>query len=381
MQGIDPSGAPGGHGADATDAAFMALALAQAARGIYTTSPNPSIGCVIVRDGRVIGEGFTQPPGGPHAEIFAMRDAAARGESVQGATVYVTLEPCSHFGRTPPCADALVAAGVARVVSAMVDPNPQVDGTGNDRLRAAGITVTSGVLAAEAEALNRGFISRHRRGRPWVRVKLAMSLDGRTAMASGESKWITGPQARADVQHWRARSCAIVTGAGTVLADDPELNVRELAGLAPPYRQPLRVVLDRRGQVPLSARVFRDGRSLWVAGAPRHVALPAGVEWIDSHQRITTLPALFAELARRECNEVLVEAGAELAGSVIAAGLCDELVTYVAPKLLGDRARPLVGLDIEHMRDAIGLALVSVDRFGDDVRLVYRRPDGAASNP
>ncbi len=363
------------------DTDFMARALALAEHGRYTTTPNPSIGCVIVRDGRVLGEGFTQPPGGPHAEISALRDAAARGESVHGATVYATLEPCSHFGRTPPGADALIAAGVARVVSAMVDPNPQVDGTGNDRLRAAGIAVTSGVLAAEAAAMNRGFISRHRRGRPWVRVKLAMSLDGRTAMASGESKWITGPQARADVQHWRARACAILTGAGTVLADDPELNVRELGGMPPPYRQPLRVVLDRRGRVPPAARVFQGGPALWIAGASGQVALPAGVERIDGHLRTASLPDVFAELARRECNEVLVEAGATLAGSVIAEGLCDELITYVAPKLLGDRARPLLDLDIERMRDAIGLALVSVDRFGDDVRLVYRRRDADSAMP
>lgn len=358
------------------DADFMARALALAERGQYITSPNPSIGCVIVRDGRVIGEGFTQPPGGPHAEIQALRDAAARGEPVQGATVYVTLEPCSHFGRTPPCADALIAAGVGRVVSAMVDPNPQVDGTGNDRLRAAGIEVTSGVCAAEAEAQIAGFVTRHRHGRPWVRVKLAMSLDGRTAMASGESKWITGPAARADVQHWRARACAIVTGAGTVLADDPELNVRELAGVEPPYRQPLRVVLDRRGRVPPGARVFRDGRVLWIAGPVNHAALPANVEWIDGRQHAATVPGLLAELARRECNEVLVEAGATLAGSFLAAGLCDELIVYVAPKLLGDRARPLLTLDIERMRDAVGLQLADVERFGDDVRLRYRRAPG-----
>ncbi len=357
----------------------MARALALAERGVFNTTPNPSVGCVLVRDGRVIGEGFTQPPGGPHAEISALNDARMRSESVSGATAYVTLEPCSHFGRTPPCADALIAAGLARVVSAMVDPNPQVGGRGNSRLQAAGIAVESGLMAAEAEALNAGFMSRHRRGRPWVQVKLAMSLDGRTGMASGESKWITGPQARADVQRLRAAACAIVTGAGTVLADDPELSVRELVDAAPPYRQPLRVVLDRRGRVSMGARVFAGGPALWIAdgrvasSAPR----PANVDWLECRPAgeppADRLEELLAELLRRDCNTVLVEAGPTLAGSFIDAGLCDELVIYMAPKLLGDRARPLVHLNIERMHDAVGLRLAQLTRIGDDVKLIYYR--------
>ena len=375
--------------ADATaDARYMAHALALAARGRFNTTPNPSVGCVLVRDGRVIGEGFTQPPGGPHAEIAALRDAASRAEPVAGATAYVTLEPCSHFGRTPPCADALIAAGLARVVSAMVDPNPQVDGSGNSRLTAAGIAVESGLLAEQAEALNAGFMSRHRRGRPWLQVKLAMSLDGRTAMASGESKWITGVEARADVQRLRAAACAIVTGAGTVLADDPELSVRELADVSPPYRQPLRVVLDRRARVSMGARVFAGGPAIWVAdgrvaNAAGATPRPGNVDWLEGRAGAVEqspplmaeqLNALLAELLRRDCNTVLVEGGPTLAGSFIAAGLCDELVIYMAPKLLGDRARPLVNMNIDRMQDAVGLQLKELTRLGDDVKLVYHRP-------
>lgn len=359
--------------ATADDARFMVRAIELAGRGLYTTTPNPRVGCVLVQHGRIIGEGFHERAGGPHAEVAALAAARARGEPVAGATCYVTLEPCSHFGRTPPCADALIAARIGRVVAALEDPNPRVDGTGAARLRAAGITVVTGVLAGQAAELNPGFLRRFRVGMPYVRAKLAMSLDGRTAMASGESQWITGPAARADVQRWRARSCAIVTGAGTILADDAALTVRDLPDATPPYRQPLRVVLDRRARVPASAKVFQGDPVLWVAVGAAQLPRPANVEWLDGLSRSATPQGLLAELARRDCNEVLIEAGATLAGAFVAAELVDELLVYVAPKLLGDRARPLVELDLERMLDAVGLELLDVSRFDGDVRMHYRR--------
>ena len=268
----------------AEDAAHMSEALALAARGMYSSTPNPNVGCVLVLGGRVIGRGYHARAGGLHAEAVALADARAAGEDPLGATAYVTLEPCAHFGRTPPCADALIEARVARVVAALRDPDVRVAGAGFARLRAAGIAVEVGLCAAQARALHAGYIKRQEQGRPLVRIKLAMSLDGRTAMASGESRWITGAAARQDVQHWRARSCAIVTGAGTVLADDPQLSVRDVPGTPPPYRQPLRVVLDRRARVPATAQIMRTattaGPVLWLAAGAAPLNPPAGVEWL-----------------------------------------------------------------------------------------------------
>ncbi len=358
-------------GFDPRDHALMAQALALAARGLYTARPNPMVGCVIARDGEVVGEGWHPRTGEPHAEVFALRQA---GERARGATAYVTLEPCAHVGRTPPCADALVAAGVARVVAAMRDPFPRVDGAGFARLQAAGVAVASGLMEAQARELNRGFLSRMERGRPWLRVKLATSLDGRTAMASGESKWITGEAARADVQRWRARSSAILTGADTVLADDPALTVRleESAEFVPP----LRVVLDTRLRSLARGRV-RDGSAptLYLHG-PDAVP-PAGVEAefaaVPLQDGRPDLAAALRLLGERGLNEVQVEAGPVLCGALLRAGLVDELLLYQAPLLLGDGARPLfAGLGIEAMAERRPFVLVDEARFGDDRRLLLR---------
>lgn len=360
------------------DTKWMARALQLAARGLFSTQPNPRVGCVIVRDGRVVGEGFHARAGEPHAEVLALR---AAGDAGRGATVYVTLEPCCHHGRTPPCSEALIAAGVGRVVAAMQDPDPRVAGQGLAQLAAQGIETRAGVLAAAARALNPGFVSRHERGRPYVRVKLGMSLDGRTAMASGESRWITGPAARRDVQKLRARSGAIVTGAGTVLADDPALTVRpqELDlpdGCLPPALQPLRVVLDSGFRVAQQAQVFNgDGDALWLGcAAPsssssargssvRSVQLPAVDGRVD-------LAAALAQLAELECNEVLVEAGATLAGAFVLAGLVDELVFYVAPALLGGEARGALELPgLESLQQRVRLEIGDVRQVGGDLRI------------
>ena len=363
------------------DHGWMAHALRLARRGLYTTDPNPRVGCVLVSGDQVVGEGWHARAGGPHAEIHALR---AAGERARGATAYVTLEPCSHHGRTPPCADALLEAGVARVVAAMQDPNPLVAGQGLARLRAGGVEVASGVLQAQAEALNPGFVSRMRRGRPWLRCKLAMSLDGRTAMASGESRWITGEAARRDVQRLRARSSAILTGIGTVLADDPSLNVRLTADAlygVEPVRQPLRVVLDSQLQMPVDARMLRlAGHTLVLAAsndtAKREALARAGAEVVgvagqDGH---LDLEAVLALLAQREINEVLLESGPRLAGAMLAAGLIDELVVYMAPHVMGDSARGLFLLPgLEKMEDRIGLEWVDVRRVGEDVRMTLVR--------
>ncbi|MEJ2481478.1 MAG: bifunctional diaminohydroxyphosphoribosylaminopyrimidine deaminase/5-amino-6-(5-phosphoribosylamino)uracil reductase RibD, partial [Acidihalobacter sp.] len=320
----------------ASDSAHMARALQLARRGLYTTHPNPRVGCVVVRDGEVVGEGWHERTGEPHAEVHALR---AAGEGARGAIAYVTLEPCSHYGRTPPCSDALLEAGVARVVVAMRDPNPRVAGQGLARLAAAGVETASGLMEAEARALNPGFISRMERGRPWVRVKSAMSLDGRTAMASGESQWITGAEARADVQRWRAQADAVLTGSGTVLGDDPSLNVRLAAadlGIEGDVRQPLRVVLDTKLSTPPGARMFGlPGKVLLFAAegaVARRGALEAsGAEIceVPADESGLDLEAMLRELGAREINEVHVEAGARLSGALITAGLVDELVLYV----------------------------------------------------
>jgi diaminohydroxyphosphoribosylaminopyrimidine deaminase/5-amino-6-(5-phosphoribosylamino)uracil reductase len=377
----------------ADDHRHMARALQLAAHGLYSTEPNPRVGCVIVRDGAVVGEGFHLRAGEPHAEVHALREA---GDLARGATVYVTLEPCSHHGRTGPCAEALVAAGPARVVVAMQDPNPRVCGNGIARLRTAGITVDAGLLAAEAAALNPGFIARMSGGRPWVRLKLAMSLDGRTAMASGESQWITGPEAREDVQRLRARSGAVVTGIGTLLADDPALTVRADDWRHGSYgsarvRQPLRVLLDRHLRAPAQARLFDGAGPVLVTCAGELLASGAGQALADPLRargaEVTGLPAasavsasaggldlhaLLAELARREVNEVLVEAGARLAGAFVQAGLVDELVIYSAPVLMGSQARPLIELPIAQMAGRLPLVVTDVRQVGADIRMSAR---------
>jgi diaminohydroxyphosphoribosylaminopyrimidine deaminase/5-amino-6-(5-phosphoribosylamino)uracil reductase len=365
----------------ADDHRWMARALRLAERAAYTTRPNPMVGCVLVRDGEVVGEGWHRRKGGPHAEVCALR---AAGEHARGATAYVTLEPCAHYGRTPPCADALVAAGVARVVGAMRDPFPQVDGAGFDKLRAAGIDVACGLMEAQARELNRGFLSRIERGRPWLRVKLAASLDGRTAMADGDSKWITGQAARMDVQHWRARASAILTGAGTVLADDPHLTVRlgEDTDVVPP----LRVVLDAR----LASLDRANVRSLDAPTLYLHapgVAPPAGFDVAHAAVPLAAdgrldLHAVLHLLAQREINEVHVEAGATLCGALLREGLADELLLYTAPLLLGDGARPLLaGLGIERMAERIALETLDVRMLGQDLRWRLRPRPGRDDPP
>jgi diaminohydroxyphosphoribosylaminopyrimidine deaminase/5-amino-6-(5-phosphoribosylamino)uracil reductase len=358
----------------AADHAWMAHALRLARRGAYTTRPNPMVGCVLVREGVLVGAGWHQHKGGPHAEVIALAQA---GAAARGATAYVTLEPCAHYGSTPPCADALIAAGVARVVAAMRDPFPQVDGAGFARLQAAGIQVEYGLLEAQARALNAGFLSRIERGRPWLRLKLAMSLDGRTALASGESKWITGEAARADVQRWRARSGALLTGAGTVLADDPHLTVRLDDGSA--FVPPLRVVLDSHLRSLSRSRVRDEAAPTLYLHAPgvqppSHLTLThAAVPQVDGR---LDLDAVLRLLAARGINEVQVEAGATLAGALLTAGLVDELLVYVAPVLLGAQARALVdGLPVATMAERFHLQLVECLALGQDLRLRLQPQD------
>ena len=360
----------------ATDHAMMARALQLAERGAYTTKPNPMVGCVLAHGDEVVGEGWHQRKGGPHAEVFALQ---AAGERAKGATAYVTLEPCAHTGETGPCADALAAAGVARVVAAMRDPFPKVDGTGFARLRDAGVEVGVGLMEAQARSLNNGFLSRIERGRPWVRVKLACSLDGRTAMPSGDSKWISGEASRADVMHWRARAGAILTGAGTVLADDPALTVR--FGETVDFVPPLRVVLDP-GLATIARGKVREGDvpTLYIhapdvkppkAFASERAAVPVQAGRLD-------LPAVMAVLAQRGINELQVEAGATLAGSLLKAGMVDELLLYVAPVLLGEKARPLFdGLGFTDMAQRVGMEIVDSRRVGDDMRLRLAPRQGA----
>lgn len=359
-------------GFSAADHAHMARALRLAEAGLYTTQPNPRVGCVIAYGEDVVGEGFHARAGEPHAEVFALR---AAGERARGATAYVTLEPCAHFGRTPPCADALVAAGVARVVAACEDPNPKVAGGGFAKLRDAGIAVEIGLMREAARELNRGFFSRIECGRPWVRVKFAMSLDGRTALADGASQWITGAVARADVQRWRARSSAILTGSGTVRADDPRLTVRLADGDA--FVPALRVVLDTGLATPASAHVLDGTAPTLVLHAPdaRRAARFGKVECADIPVRDNRidLPAALTLLAQRGVNELQVEAGATVCGALFAQGLVDELLLYVAPTLLGDTARPLLALaGLESIASARRLRMIDQRRIGDDWRLLLR---------
>jgi diaminohydroxyphosphoribosylaminopyrimidine deaminase/5-amino-6-(5-phosphoribosylamino)uracil reductase len=354
------------------DREFMARALRLAERGLFTTTPNPRVGAIVVRGDEIVGEGFHERAGEAHAEVNALRAAGARAE---GATVYVTLEPCVHHGRTPPCVDALLAAKVKRVVVAMGDPNPKVSGRGFAALRAAGVEVDSDLLEDEARELNVGFVSRMTRGRPWVRLKVAATLDARTALANGASQWITGEAARADGHRWRARACAILTGIGTVRDDDPRLTVRDVET----PRQPLRVLVDSRLEVPLTARLL-DGGNLLVAAAIEDRAKAAALQ--DRGAEVVVLPNasgkveledLVRELGRRALNEIHVEAGFKLNGSLVAAGVVDELLVYIAPKVLGDSARGMFNLPgVERLADARRLRLTDVTRIGEDVRLRAR---------
>lgn len=349
------------------DTFWMSEALALARRGIYTTRPNPSVGCVIVRDHELLGRGYTGKVGEPHAEVHALLDAEANGHDVAGATAYVTLEPCSHYGRTPPCANALINAGLGRVVMATLDSNPQVSGQGLAKLQAAGIATTVGVCEAEARVINAGFLQTMAGGRPYVRLKVAASLDGRTAMASGESKWITGSKARLDVQHFRARSGAVITGVGTVLADDPLLNVRELADGTPIAQipQPLRVVLDRHARMPTTAQLLTDPATVLVVGES---ATDQAEVW--PYESLATL--LDALKVKKNIHDVLIEAGATLSGAFITAGLVDELIVYLAPTLLGSDGRPMFSLPLTEMSQQVRWETVSVTPVGDDLRWILR---------
>lgn len=356
----------------AVDHSMMARALQLAERGLWTTTPNPRVGCVLVRDGWVVGEGWHEKAGEPHAEVHALRNAGPRA---RGATAYVTLEPCSHYGRTPPCAEALIAAGVSRVVSAMSDPNPLVSGKGLALLAAAGVATSCGLLETEACELNIGFVSRMTRGRPWLRLKTAASLDGKTALNNGLSQWITAPDARRDGQRWRARACAILTGIGTVRDDDPQLNVRDFET----PRQPLRVVVDSRLETPLTARILQGGPVL-IAGAVENAekiellrSTGAEVLIFPNAAGKVELKDLLNELGRRGINEVHAEAGFKLNGSLLREGLVDELLLYLAPCLIGHDASglfnlpELTSLDQKHL-----LKIRDLRQVGENIRVLAR---------
>lgn len=356
----------------ASDHQYMAQALRLAERGMYTTSPNPRVGCVIVNNGMVVGEGWHARAGQAHAEVHALQQA---GDRARSATAYVTLEPCSHHGRTPPCADALIAAGVARVVAAMRDPNPKVAGSGLARLQATGIDTASGLMETQARELNPGFIARMEKQRPWVRSKIAASLDGGTALENGISQWITGAAARHDVQHWRARACAVLTGIGTVLADDPQMNVRGIET----DRIPLRVVLDSQLRLPPDARILQGGGVLIVCGSDSvpqaDILRQAGAEILalPGGDGLTDLPALLAVLAQREINELHVEAGPGVNGAMLRAGLIDELLLYLAPTLLGSAARGLFDFPaLTGMSQRTNLDILALDKVGQDIRVRAR---------
>lgn len=379
------------------DQVFMSQAIQCALAGLYSTDPNPRVGCVIVRDGQCIATGTHWRAGERHAEIEALHIARERG---RGATAYVTLEPCAHFGRTPPCADALIEAGIRRVVIGMVDPDPRVSGQGIARLRSAGMEVRTGILEEECRALNPGFLSRMERGRPFVRVKLASSLDGRTALVSGESNWITGVAARTDVQHWRARAGAILTGSGTIVHDDPRLNVRMTIGellhskgfsrgriaerMMQWIRQPARVIVDSQLRIPEDATLFREEGPVWIyTNAVHFIESPERIEVLTQRgAEIIGLPAnpegriqllsLMEQLAQRGINEVHVEAGAGLAGALLNADLVDEWVFYLAPSLLGAKGKPLVDCTIHQLSDRLSLRFLSVVSVGEDLRIVAR---------
>lgn len=347
------------------DLFWMRRAIELARLGQYSTKPNPNVGCVIVKDAQLLGEGFHPRAGQPHAEVFALRQAA---EQAQGATAYVTLEPCAHYGRTPPCAKALVDAGVVKVVVACPDPNPLVAGKGVQILQDAGIQVSVGVAEAEAAQLNAGFLKAMATGMPYVRLKIASSLDGRTAMASGESKWITGAAARADVQHWRAISAAVITGIDTVLADDCLLNVRHLEGVDDIHSvvQPKRIILDRQGRLPLSAQILQQPETVMVMGPYRAELAALGVLQLESQPLATLLAQL---VQQHQIYDVLVEAGATLSTAFLQEGWVDEVISYVAPTLLGRSARAMFNAEFEQMAEQLRFKLCDVTQLGDDVRL------------
>lgn len=386
---------PDGHEAPRTqtpeqarDAHWMQRCLALAGQSLTVSNPNPRVGCVLVdAQDKVIGEGFTQAAGQAHAEVMALRDAQRQGHATQGATAYVSLEPCAHFGRTPPCCDALIAAGVARVVAAMADPNPLVAGQGFARLEAAGIAVSQGVLQAQAAELNLGFLSRIIRHRPWVRVKVAGSLDGKTALPNGQSQWITGPQARRDGQHWRLRACAVLTGIGTVLQDDPLLNVRDIDAA----RQPHLVVVDSHLKMPLNARLLEvPQRQVRIyttnADAHRHQALQARGAQVKTVPATATgqvdLAAVLGDLAQWPINELHVEAGATLNGALLAAGLIDEWLLYLAPKVLGQgMGMAALAAPYTHLSEVQDLAWHGVTPVGADLRLLARAAQPATWLP
>ena len=356
----------------AVDHGMMARALQLAERGLWTTSPNPRVGCVVVRDDEIVGEGWHEKAGEPHAEVNALQMA---GDKARGATAYVTLEPCSHHGRTPPCAEALIAAGLTRVIAAMTDPNPLVAGQGLARLSAAGIETACGLLENEAYELNIGFVSRMTHGRPWLRLKAAASLDGKTALNNGVSQWITGPEARRDGHAWRARACAILTGIGTVRDDDPQLSVRDVETT----RQPLRVVVDSQLDIPLTARILQGGGTL-VVGAVENaekIALLRStgnfVEILPNPAGKVDLKALLELLARRGINEVHAEAGCKLNGSLIREGLVDELLLYLAPCLIGHAASGLFNLpELTTLNDKRCLKIHDLRQVGADIRVLAR---------
>lgn len=359
-----------------SDVAWMRQAIELSRDSLYLTTPNPRVACLIVQDGRIVASGVTQKAGGAHAEVMALRQAAERGVSVEGATVYVTLEPCSHYGRTPPCVDAIIEARPRRVVIAMADPNPLVSGRGIARLKAAGIQVTGPVCADEALEINPGFVARMTRGTPWVWLKTAASLDGRTALSNGVSQWITGPAARADGHHWRARSCVVLTGAGTVLADDPLLNVREVST----PRQPVRAVIDTGLQIPEKARLF-DGSPVWVFTASDD---PVKTQRLaDRNVRVVQmplendrvhLPSVMRWLGEHDINEVHVEAGAVLSGALLQAGCVDQLLAYLAPMLLG-AGRPIAELPVlKSLEQGLRFEFHDAIGVGADVRLLARQP-------
>jgi len=356
----------------AADHGFMGRALRLAELGLYSTTPNPRVACLIVKAGVIVGEGWHRRAGEAHAEIHALQ---AAGDQARGATAYITLEPCSHHGRTPPCTEALIAAGVSRVVAAMQDPNPQVAGSGLSQLAAAGIVVECGLLEAEARELNIGFVSRMTRGRPWLRMKLAASLDGKTALANSVSQWITGAAARHDGHRWRARACAILSGIGTVRDDDPQLNVRDVDT----SRQPLKVVVDSRLELPLQARVLNGGGVLVTTASEeceKSAALRergAEIVCLPNADGKVDLPALMEELALRGINELHVEAGFSLNGALLAAGLVDELLLYLAPCLIGDAARGLFDLPaLESLEGKRRLAVRDMRMLGADLRVLAR---------
>ncbi len=358
----------------AADHLFMAEALRLAEQGLYTTDPNPRVGCVVVQGEEVVGRGYHRKAGEDHAEVLALKEA---GSDAKGATLYVNLEPCSHQGKTPPCADALIKAGIKKVVAAMTDPNPEVSGKGFEKLKAAGITVIMGLMEPQARALNPGFISRMTRGRPWIRSKLAVSLDGRTALATGESRWISGEAAREDVHRWRARSSAVLTGIGTLLADNPSFSVR----LAGEWRQPLKVVVDTNLSTPADAKIFKQQPdNVFIATAvedPEEQELilntGASIQVFPEKRGFMDLKAIVESLIELQCNEVLVEAGAGMNGALLSAGLIDEYIVYIAPYLLGDTARGMFSLPpLASLNERQELAITDLRMVGGDIRVMLR---------